>query len=100
MYADTAVEKVRKLRCWPHWMVLPENLRSELLTSYGRGELTSYHRNLLRAVEVWRDTVILADQVLELRIRDNQIRALRKRKVADIYSRLDELGRLASPDDI
>ena len=28
---------------------------SELLTSYGRGELTSYHRNLLRAVEVWRD---------------------------------------------
>ena len=41
--------------CWPHWMVLPEDLRSELLTSYGRGELTNYHRNLLRAVEVWRD---------------------------------------------
>ena len=36
-------------------MVLPEDLRSELLTSYGRGELTSYHRNLLRAVEVWRN---------------------------------------------
>jgi hypothetical protein len=36
-------------------MVLPENLRSELLTFYGRGELTSYHRNLLRAVEVWRN---------------------------------------------
>lgn len=33
------------------WMVLPEDLRSELLTSYGRGELTNYHRNLLRAVE-------------------------------------------------
>ena len=41
--------------CWPHWMVLREDLRSELLTSYGRGELTSYHRNLLRAVEVWRN---------------------------------------------
>ena len=63
IYADTAVEKVRMLRCSnsnseyvrPHWMVLPEDLRSELLTSYGRGELTSYHRNLLRAVEVWRN---------------------------------------------
>jgi hypothetical protein len=28
-------------------MVLPEDLRSELLTSYGRGELTNYHRHLL-----------------------------------------------------
>jgi len=35
-------------------MALPEDLRSELLTSYGRGELTNYHRNLLRAVEIWR----------------------------------------------
>ena len=40
--------------CWPHWMALPENLRSEILTSYGRGELTNYHRHLLRAVEIWR----------------------------------------------
>src|ERR1700692_1323798 len=40
--------------CWPHWMALPENLRSELLTSFGRGELTNYHRHLLRAVEIWR----------------------------------------------
>jgi hypothetical protein len=35
-------------------MALPEDLRSELLASYGRGELTNYHRNLLRAVEIWR----------------------------------------------
>ena len=35
-------------------MVLPEDLRSELLTSFGRGELTNYHRHLLRAVEIWR----------------------------------------------
>ena len=35
-------------------MALPEDLRSELLTSYSRGELTNYHRNLLRAVEIWR----------------------------------------------
>ena len=34
-----------------HRMVLPEDLRSQLLTSYGRGELTNYHRHLLRAVE-------------------------------------------------
>jgi hypothetical protein len=34
------VERIRPTQsmcaCWPHWMVLPENLRSELLTSYGR----------------------------------------------------------------
>jgi hypothetical protein len=35
-------------------MALPEDLRSELLASYGRRELTNYHRNLLRAVEIWR----------------------------------------------
>ena len=40
--------------CWEHWMALPEDLRSELLASRGRGELTNYHRNLLRAVEIWR----------------------------------------------
>ena len=40
--------------CWDHWMVLPEDLRSELLRSYSRDELTNYHRALLEAVEVWR----------------------------------------------
>jgi hypothetical protein len=35
-------------------MVLPEDLRSELLMAYGRDELSRYHRSLLTAVEVWR----------------------------------------------
>ena len=35
-------------------MALPEDLRSELLASNGRGQLANYHRNLLRAVEIWR----------------------------------------------
>ena len=40
--------------CWGHWMALPEDLRSALLRSYGRGELANYRRNLLKAVEIWR----------------------------------------------
>ena len=40
--------------CWPHWMVLPEDLRSELLKSYGRDEFANYHRNILEAIETWR----------------------------------------------
>jgi hypothetical protein len=39
------------------------------------------------------DTVILAGQVLELRMRNGQVHALRKRKTTDPYSRLEELGR-------
>ena len=39
------------------------------------------------------DTVILADQVLELRVRGQLIHALRKRKATDAYSRLADLGR-------
>ena len=35
-------------------MVLPEDLRSELLRSYSRDELAKYHRALLNAVEIWR----------------------------------------------
>jgi len=37
-------------------MVLPEDLRSELLESYGRGKLAMYQRSLLRAVEIWRQS--------------------------------------------
>jgi hypothetical protein len=33
---------------------LPEDLRSGILMSYGRGEVANYHRNLLSAVEIWR----------------------------------------------
>ena len=40
--------------CWAHWMALPEDLRSELLKSYGRDEFANYHRNILKAVEIWR----------------------------------------------
>ena len=40
--------------CWPHWMVLPGDLRSELLKSYGRDEFANYHRHILEAIEVWR----------------------------------------------
>jgi hypothetical protein len=35
-------------------MVLPEDLRSELLKSYGRDEFANYHRNILKAIETWR----------------------------------------------
>jgi hypothetical protein len=36
-------------------MVLPEDLRSELLKSYGRGEVADYHRSLLKGVEIWQE---------------------------------------------
>ena len=39
------------------------------------------------------ETVILADQVLGLRMRGELIHALRKRKATDAYSRLEDLGR-------
>ena len=35
-------------------MVLPEDLRSELLKSYGRDEFANYRRNILDAIETWR----------------------------------------------
>lgn len=40
--------------CWEHWMVLPEDLRSELLRSFSRDEFANYRRALLSAVEIWR----------------------------------------------
>jgi hypothetical protein len=40
--------------CWGHWTALPEDLRSEILTSYGRGAVADYHRSLLKAVAIWR----------------------------------------------
>jgi hypothetical protein len=36
-------------------MSVARELRCCLRADYGGGELTSYHRNLLRAVEVWRN---------------------------------------------
>jgi hypothetical protein len=32
----------------------PENLRSDLLRTYGRDELAKYHRALLDAVRIWQ----------------------------------------------
>ena len=47
------------------------------------------------------ETVILADQVLELRMRGQLIHCLRKSKATDAYSRLEDLGRTARlADDI
>ena len=47
------------------------------------------------------DAVILADQVLELRIRGQLFHALRKPKATDAYSRLEDLGRAEKmADDI
>ncbi len=47
------------------------------------------------------ETVILADRVLELRMRGELIHCLRKRKMTDAYSRLEDLGRTARlADDI
>ena len=37
------------------------------------------------------DTVILADQVIELHVRGQLFHALRKRKTTDAYSRLEDL---------
>jgi hypothetical protein len=35
-------------------MLLPDGLRSSIVTSYGRGELTRYAESLLDAVKLWR----------------------------------------------
>ncbi len=39
---------------WPHWMALPETLRSEILKSYGRDEFANYRRNIDKAIGTWR----------------------------------------------
>ena len=46
------------------------------------------------------ETVILADQVLELRMRADLIHALRKRKATDAYSHLEDLAKQTPIDDI
>ncbi len=40
--------------CWDHWTLLPEGLRSSIVTSYGRGQLSRYAESLLEAVKLWR----------------------------------------------
>ncbi len=46
------------------------------------------------------ETVILADQVLELRVRGQLIHCLRKSKATDAYSSLEDLAKQSPPDDI
>jgi hypothetical protein len=36
-------------------MLLPDGLRSSIVASYGRGELTRYAESLLEAVKLWRE---------------------------------------------
>jgi hypothetical protein len=42
--------------CWEHWLLLPEDLRSSIVKSYGRGQIAHYTNNVLQAVMVWRLT--------------------------------------------
>lgn len=40
--------------CWDHWTLLSEDVRSSIVASYGRGQLTRYAESLLEAVKLWR----------------------------------------------
>jgi hypothetical protein len=40
--------------CWEHWNVLPESLRSSLVTSYGQAQIKLYGDYLIEAVRIWR----------------------------------------------
>jgi hypothetical protein len=40
--------------CWDHWALLPVDLQSLIVTSYGRGQLKRYADGLLEAVKLWR----------------------------------------------
>lgn len=42
--------------CWEHWNVLPEDLRSFIVISYGRGRTKAYGEGLMEAVRLWRLT--------------------------------------------
>jgi hypothetical protein len=42
--------------CWDHWIALPEDLRSAIVISYGRGQLNRYGESLAEAVRFWRHT--------------------------------------------
>ena len=40
--------------CWDHWSALPEDLRSTIVVSQGRGQLKIYADSLFEAVKLWR----------------------------------------------
>lgn len=42
--------------CWDHWIALPEDLRSEMVVTVGRGQIGRYGDCLMKAVRIWRQT--------------------------------------------
>ncbi len=40
--------------CWNHWQLLPEDLRSAIIKSSARGQLTLYAKAVTQAVAIWR----------------------------------------------
>ena len=42
--------------CWDHWIALPDDLRSELVVTVGRGQIGRYGDCLMEAVRFWRLT--------------------------------------------
>ena len=41
--------------CWDHWQLLPEELRSSILKSAARSQLTVYANGLTEAIVIWRN---------------------------------------------
>ncbi len=41
--------------CWPHWQLLPEDLRSSIVRTSARGQLTLYAQAATEAIAVWRE---------------------------------------------
>jgi hypothetical protein len=66
--------------------------------------LTSYclpgNKFKVRSATSGMKTANLADQVLELRMRGEQVHAIHSRKAMDAYSRVKDPARQAPPDDI
>jgi hypothetical protein len=40
--------------CWSHWKLLPDDLQIDLITAYGRCELTKYANALTRSIKIWK----------------------------------------------
>src|SRR6185437_1775602 len=51
----TASETPAIPACWDHWQLLPEELRSSIIKSSARVELTLYAKAITEAVAVWRE---------------------------------------------
>src|SRR5690348_6586153 len=51
----TASETPAIPACWDHWQLLPEELRSSIVKSSARVQLTLYAKAITEAVAVWRE---------------------------------------------